>query len=140
MFKMQQPLHSCAHCGVDKALDGKRLRACARCKCTFYCGKECQTSHWRAGHKNCCRELSRTMMTSIRENSRKTQSHVSLDLRTKGAVQAWMIVAKKFGAPDFKIPPQRKWEGPKIRVILFDGKKFQRNSVRCKSQQVRVMV
>ena len=61
-----------------------------------------------------------------------------LELLLQGAVQTWMFVAKKSGTPCLKIPPQRKWEGPKIRVILFDGENFQRHSVRCKSQQVRV--
>ena len=134
----QERGHSCAHCGAEKALDGKKLRVCSRCKCTWYCGAECQKTHWRAGHKNHCREISRTMRASRRENGLKTQSQAALDLRTKGVVQVWMFVAKNSGSPSLQIAPQHKWEGPRIRVILFDGRNFQRHSARCKSQQVRM--
>mmetsp|Transcript_34052 Transcript_34052/g.80232 ORF Transcript_34052/g.80232 Transcript_34052/m.80232 type:complete len:619 (-) Transcript_34052:287-2143(-) len=46
---------SCAACG--KELDGKTAKACARCKCTKYCSKECQVQNWRA-HKAGCRLIS----------------------------------------------------------------------------------
>ena len=77
----------------------------------------------------------RPMMTP---RSPSIQSMARLDLLTQGAVQTWIFVAKKSGSfrPHFKIDAQRKWEGPKIRVIIFDGDNFQRHSVRCKSEQV----
>ena len=31
------------------------LRACSRCKCTFYCSQECQAKHW-ANHKKMCKQ------------------------------------------------------------------------------------
>ncbi|GFR49287.1 hypothetical protein Agub_g11309 [Astrephomene gubernaculifera] len=30
------------------------LKACARCGGAWYCCRECQTAHWRAGHKEAC--------------------------------------------------------------------------------------
>jgi tetratricopeptide (TPR) repeat protein len=30
---------------------------CARCKQVYYCGKECQRSHWKGGHKLVCAKL-----------------------------------------------------------------------------------
>lgn len=40
----------CAACGTG-AFD---LKHCARCKCTYYCGKNCQTKDWKL-HKSQCR-------------------------------------------------------------------------------------
>ena len=34
----------------------KHLLNCARCKKTYYCGKECQRKQWTAGHKELCRK------------------------------------------------------------------------------------
>ena len=52
----------CGHCKRDNPANW-----CTRCKAVSYCGKECQKSHWKAGHKvECCglptelKELSRT--------------------------------------------------------------------------------
>ena len=75
---------------------------------------------------------------NIRTRTPSIQSMIGLELLIQGVVQAWMFVAKKSGGNPLKVPPQRRWEGPKIRVILFDGENFQRHSARCKSQQVRM--
>ena len=48
--KLQGPMTSAsssAKCGVASS----NLRACARCKASSYCSKECQAMHWNAGHK-----------------------------------------------------------------------------------------
>ena len=44
----------CAHCLAPDGQHGVALKACIRCKATFYCGRACQTAHWRAGHKQFC--------------------------------------------------------------------------------------
>ena len=44
----------CAHCLAPEGQHGVVLRTCTRCKVTFYCGRACQTAHWRAGHKQFC--------------------------------------------------------------------------------------
>ena len=41
---------SCAFCGVA----ARNLKAYARCKTVYYCKRECQTAHWKAGHKKEC--------------------------------------------------------------------------------------
>ena len=44
----------CAHCLAPDGQHGVALKACIRCKAAFYCGRACQTAHWRAGHKQFC--------------------------------------------------------------------------------------
>ena len=41
----------CAVCGKSG-----HLRACSLCKCTFYCGHECQKTDWKTTHKHTCCE------------------------------------------------------------------------------------
>ncbi|KAJ7388750.1 hypothetical protein OS493_035860 [Desmophyllum pertusum] len=44
---------SCANCG--KVVE--KLKRCARCHVTLYCGRECQKEHWKkGGHKQRCEE------------------------------------------------------------------------------------
>ena len=44
--------------------DGAPLDVCVKCRCTFYCGKACQTSDWKAGHKAECKALIAEAATS----------------------------------------------------------------------------
>ncbi|RDW75245.1 hypothetical protein BP6252_06387 [Coleophoma cylindrospora] len=48
----------CAAVGCGKAHDdlddGKKLLRCGKCKVASYCGKECQTAHWKE-HKRVCK-------------------------------------------------------------------------------------
>jgi len=44
----------CGNCGVSEEAHGKPLSACSRCKLAYYCGRECQATHWKAGHKQFC--------------------------------------------------------------------------------------
>jgi len=45
--------HTCANteCGMTAA---NVTKFCTRCKAVYYCGKDCQLAHWRAGHKDVC--------------------------------------------------------------------------------------
>eukprot|EP00899_Mesostigma_viride_P016069 jgi/Mesvir1/24463/Mv21827-RA.1 len=45
-----QPAKSCDYChtALEKAL------CCAQCKLVSYCGRDCQKSHWKSGHKAAC--------------------------------------------------------------------------------------
>jgi hypothetical protein len=42
----------CAHCGQHFS----KLVMCARCRGVAYCHKKCQSAHWKAGHKQVCKE------------------------------------------------------------------------------------
>jgi len=53
---------TCANCGIPERLATDGLNAktisikdCSRCKLVGYCGKDCQTQHWKTGgHKEFC--------------------------------------------------------------------------------------
>ena len=42
----------CTNCRVKA--EGSSLKRCVRCLGAWYCGKECQVQHWKAGHKIDC--------------------------------------------------------------------------------------
>ena len=47
-------MSQCAYCWkTADELPGK-LKACSLCKAAYYCGKQCQADHWKAGHKIDC--------------------------------------------------------------------------------------
>ncbi|GAQ82418.1 hypothetical protein KFL_001100320 [Klebsormidium nitens] len=50
---------SCQVCGDLESEGGGALRKCSKCHCkqVKYCGKECQTVAWQAGHKRECKKL-----------------------------------------------------------------------------------
>ena len=41
----------CANCLAPEGQHGVTLKACTRCRLTHYCGRACQTAHWKAGHQ-----------------------------------------------------------------------------------------
>ena len=43
-------LRTCSQCGHESHVH----KSCALCKQVWYCDKECQTLHWRAGHREAC--------------------------------------------------------------------------------------
>ena len=44
----------CANCKKNQDELHETLKACSLCKAAYYCGKECQTEHWKLGHKVDC--------------------------------------------------------------------------------------
>ena len=44
---------SCSNCQKEELVT-REYKCCTRCKVACYCGKECQTAHWKAGHKQQC--------------------------------------------------------------------------------------
>ena len=42
----------CAHCLAD--LPAFKQSCCVECKAAYYCGRDCQIAHWKAGHKKEC--------------------------------------------------------------------------------------
>lgn len=55
-------LVTCAHCGVNEPLEGKRFPSCSGCRTVVYCGEQCQKLHWRT-HKPVC-DSSKSMASS----------------------------------------------------------------------------
>lgn len=49
---------ACAGCGVV----GTKHKKCARCETTYYCGTDCQRSHWKV-HKKTCKPQDREFET-----------------------------------------------------------------------------
>ena len=45
-----------------RAVPQKKLFACSDCGCVAYHDSECQRSHWKAGHRRDCKELSRAVL------------------------------------------------------------------------------
>ena len=45
---------SCANCEQAAECFSEKLKHCARCKAAWYCGRDCQTKHWKDGHKIDC--------------------------------------------------------------------------------------
>ena len=50
----RSPGDVCAQCAAKSSIE-KPLKACARCGSVFYCGRSCQSAHWKAGHKRSCK-------------------------------------------------------------------------------------
>ena len=44
----------CGNCAAPEGQNGVTLKTCPKCKLTYYCGRACQASHWKAGHKQFC--------------------------------------------------------------------------------------
>ena len=50
----------CAHCAAD--LPECKKSCCVECKAAYYCGRDCQMAHWKAGHKkDCVRKLKKRL-------------------------------------------------------------------------------
>ena len=47
----------CAHCGKAAGPAGEKLVQCTACRQVRYCGKPCQTAHWRAAHQAQCKQF-----------------------------------------------------------------------------------
>lgn len=58
---------SCAFCKLKNIA----LSKCSRCKCTWYCSKECQRSHWKV-HKKSCKSLQASLDALERGNCPQT--------------------------------------------------------------------
>eukprot|EP01102_Stenamoeba_stenopodia_P001576 TRINITY_DN11392_c0_g1_i1.p1 TRINITY_DN11392_c0_g1~~TRINITY_DN11392_c0_g1_i1.p1 ORF type:complete len:382 (-),score=63.28 TRINITY_DN11392_c0_g1_i1:58-1203(-) len=47
---------SCSNCGKESAPD-LALKKCGACGKVQYCGRECQTEHWKNGHREDCKKI-----------------------------------------------------------------------------------
>ena len=56
----QQIRHQCADCQI--ILGSERKMCCVECKAAYYCSRDCQVTHWKAGHKkDCVKRLKRKL-------------------------------------------------------------------------------
>jgi hypothetical protein len=65
------PRAQCAACGAAQER-GKKLQMCSVCMEVGYCGKECQTEHWKrrgGGHKQQCKGRSKQAATASKEKT-----------------------------------------------------------------------
>jgi hypothetical protein len=46
-------IESCDYCHSNLV----ETKKCSQCKTSRYCGKECQTNHWKQNHKNNCKKI-----------------------------------------------------------------------------------
>lgn len=54
--KRVKDVRACANCAAVEPEAGAYPK-CDSCKCTWYCGAECQRVHWKATHKRECKEI-----------------------------------------------------------------------------------
>jgi len=54
--KTTPTLSCCAACGTFRTTK-RPLNACSQCHTTHYCNRDCQMTHWKAGHKRHCNRL-----------------------------------------------------------------------------------
>ena len=39
------------------------MKCCSRCKCAYYCSRDCQAAAWKSGHKATCKQIRRMQKT-----------------------------------------------------------------------------
>ena len=59
VFRRSQVACAGPGCKLRMRTDGAPLDVCVKCRCTFYCGKACQTADWKreGGHRSECKAL-----------------------------------------------------------------------------------
>jgi hypothetical protein len=60
----------CANCGQAAS------NRCGRCKSVWYCSRECQVGHYKAGHKGACQQLAKQLEGKQSKNSDNRQNIV----------------------------------------------------------------
>ena len=49
---------TCFYCGNTGT-----MKCCSRCKCAYYCSRDCQAAAWKSGHKATCKQIRRMQKT-----------------------------------------------------------------------------
>lgn len=65
-------LHACHACSRQETADTK-FAACSRCKCTFYCSRECQRKDWK-NHKVECRSAQQAQAQTASQRNGRSKS------------------------------------------------------------------
>ena len=53
--KLKNKCFSCGNTGT--------MKCCSRCKCAYYCSRDCQAAAWKSGHKATCKQIRRMQKT-----------------------------------------------------------------------------
>jgi len=64
--KTTPTLPCCAACGTPKTTR-RPLNACSQCHTVHYCNRDCQMTHWKAGHKRACKRLQKEHQKKMEE-------------------------------------------------------------------------
>lgn len=57
MKTVNSVLSKCSNPVCNNIAKDKKFKCCGRCKCFFYCSKECQTHHWPEHKKTCSSDI-----------------------------------------------------------------------------------
>jgi len=53
-YRELDDIQLCAQCFKTETDFGAKMSKCSRCSLFAYCSKNCQTQHWKGGHKTKC--------------------------------------------------------------------------------------
>lgn len=109
----------CHNCHSTSVVANK---TCSRCKLVFYCSSECQTVHWKAGHKRVCcvtsvSDLNGFIITPLRDNITYSVNGVLIDTWS-GPTPSGLVVGEEF---DVKI--QVGPIGSSMDAVLYNKNK-----------------
>ena len=63
--------YTCASCNKMESDLSKALKKCAKRHCVFYCGRECQTKHWKV-HKIDCSKYAAYKASRVAQHAQQT--------------------------------------------------------------------
>lgn len=113
----------CASC--DAIISARPAPSCSRCKTTYYCNRECQTSHWKYHKKVCCKKVSRdsgqrkSFFFDVKplDDSRFSFNHKSGIQRVAGMSKEQRSEMKRKGQKVSKAPTGKNIHGDKEFIV-----------------------
>ena len=111
----------CGNCAKRASQIGQRLSICSRCKCEYYCNRDCQKAHW-SQHKSRCSQYCDTM-EKLKSNSTSTEMKIQ-SLFEKWRLQSCMIFT---AAVYHALKKNSVLQQPPEKVVFF-GTEFDYNA------------
>jgi hypothetical protein len=104
---------TCAGCGEA---DGGALKSCSLCRSFWYCGTECQASHWRASHRVAC---TRTRSIPPSEGAMRLVMS-ALNIHAGGMLATgWRLELRKWACAVPERGEDLKWSGGHLKAAPF---------------------